>query len=90
MELEQELLAKLEHQRLNQVMPQSQWRFKAALIGGKREFYRDVIKRFEIDTVYHVAAYKQVPMVENNVVEGVRNNIFGTLRDCSGFAGAGR
>ena len=40
---------------------------------------RDVMQRYKIETVYHVAAYKQVPMVENNIVEGVRNNIFGTL-----------
>ena len=38
-----------------------------------------VIKSFEVDTVYHVAAYKQVPMVEKNIVEGTQNNIFGTL-----------
>ena len=39
----------------------------------------NTINGFKIDTVYHVAAYKQVPMVEKNVVEGVQNNIFGTL-----------
>ena len=38
-----------------------------------------VIRSFKVDTVYHVAAYKQVPMVEKNIVEGAWNNIFGTL-----------
>lgn len=38
-----------------------------------------VMKTFSIDTIYHAAAYKHVPLVEYNVVEGIRNNIFGTL-----------
>ena len=38
-----------------------------------------VCKRFEINTIYHAAAYKHVPMVEMNTTEGVRNNIFGTF-----------
>ena len=37
------------------------------------------IKAFGIETIYHAAAYKHVPLVEENVVEGVRNNVFGTL-----------
>ncbi|BBR38838.1 PII uridylyl-transferase [Aeromonas veronii] len=38
-----------------------------------------VMNSFKIQTVYHAAAYKHVPMVEYNVVEGVRNNVFGSL-----------
>jgi len=38
-----------------------------------------VIKRFSVQTIYHAAAYKHVPLVEMNVIEGVRNNVFGTL-----------
>jgi FlaA1/EpsC-like NDP-sugar epimerase len=39
---------------------------------------REVMKHFGVDTVYHAAAYKHVPLVEHNVIEGVRNNVFGT------------
>ena len=37
-----------------------------------------VMASFCVQTVYHAAAYKHVPLVEHNVVEGVRNNVFGT------------
>lgn len=39
-----------------------------------------VIKAFRVETIYHAAAYKHVPLVEENVVEGIRNNVFGTLK----------
>jgi UDP-N-acetylglucosamine 4,6-dehydratase len=38
----------------------------------------DSIKNFKIDTIYHAAAYKHVTLIENNIEEGVLNNIFGT------------
>ena len=33
---------------------------------------------YQVETVYHAAAYKHVPLVEDNIVEGIRNNVFGT------------
>jgi FlaA1/EpsC-like NDP-sugar epimerase len=38
-----------------------------------------LMKTHQIETVYHAAAYKHVPLVEDNVIEGIRNNVFGTL-----------
>jgi FlaA1/EpsC-like NDP-sugar epimerase len=39
-----------------------------------------VIRAHAIETVYHAAAYKHVPLVEYNPIEGLRNNVFGTLK----------
>ena len=38
-----------------------------------------IIETFKVDTIYHAAAYKHVSLVEANICEGVRNNVFGTL-----------
>ena len=39
----------------------------------------EVFKTFNIDTVYHAAAYKHVPLVEENICESAKNNVFGTF-----------
>jgi len=39
-----------------------------------------VIRSFDVQTIYHAAAYKHVPLVEHNPIEGVQNNLFGTWR----------
>ena len=40
----------------------------------------DTFKNFDIDTVYHTAAYKHVPLVEENICESIKNNVYGTLK----------
>ncbi|HHW77976.1 MAG TPA: polysaccharide biosynthesis protein [Xanthomonadaceae bacterium] len=47
------------------------------------------MERFGIQTVYHAAAYKHVPIVERNPIEGVRNNVFGTLHAAEAAIAAG-
>ena len=38
-----------------------------------------IFKKLSVQTIYHAAAYKHVPIVELNSAEGINNNIFGTL-----------
>jgi len=37
------------------------------------------MQAMKVQTVYHAAAYKHVPIVEHNIVEGIRNNVMGTF-----------
>jgi FlaA1/EpsC-like NDP-sugar epimerase len=40
----------------------------------------EVLAAWQPETIFHAAAYKHVPLVEHNMLEGIRNNVFGTLR----------
>jgi FlaA1/EpsC-like NDP-sugar epimerase len=50
-------------------------------IGSVQDFEqcRRILATFAVETVYHAAAYKHVPLVEHNPIEGIQNNVFGTL-----------
>jgi FlaA1/EpsC-like NDP-sugar epimerase len=51
-----------------------------ALLGNAhhRQRVREVIHSYGVQTIYHAAAYKHVPIVEQNIIEGVHNNVFST------------
>jgi len=51
-----------------------------AILGSvcDRDHVRGIVKHFEIETIYHAAAYKHVPIVEQNIITGVKNNVLGT------------
>ncbi|MCC5809426.1 MAG: polysaccharide biosynthesis protein [Ectothiorhodospiraceae bacterium] len=48
-----------------------------------------IMRAYRVDVVYHAAAYKHVPIVEENVLEGVRNNVLGTLSAAQAAVAAG-
>jgi len=62
-----------------------------ALIGSThhQNRVREVLETYAVDTVYHAAAYKHVPLVEHNMIEGVYNNVFGTLHAAEAAITAG-
>jgi len=49
----------------------------------------DVMRTWQVETIYHAAAYKHVPMVEHNVAEGVLNNVLGTMSTAQAAVQAG-
>lgn len=70
-------------QELNQLLPELApdcriTPFLGSIHDGEK--LKKIFASFNIDTVYHAAAYKHVPLVEHNPIEGIRNNVFGTLQ----------
>jgi len=58
-----------------------------SLLGSVQDkyFLSEVLNNLKPNTVYHAAAYKHVPLVEKNIIEGIKNNVFGTIKvlECS-------
>jgi FlaA1/EpsC-like NDP-sugar epimerase len=51
-----------------------------SVLGSVKDYdkLKAILQKYSIDTIYHAAAHKHVPLVEANIVEGVLNNIYGT------------
>ncbi len=57
------------------------------MLGNVQDEYlvNDILNKYSVNTIYHTAAYKHVPLVEINSIEAVKNNIIGTknILDCA-------
>tara|TARA_B100001057_G_scaffold207681_1_gene208396 strand:- start:6583 stop:8457 length:1875 start_codon:yes stop_codon:yes gene_type:complete len=55
-----------------------------SVLGSARskQLLKNTIKKYNINLVFHAAAYKHVPLVEENPIIGLENNIFSTLNIC--------
>lgn len=84
--IEQELLAECHEKGLDTRI--------LAILGSvcNRTRIEAIMARYKVNTVYHAAAYKHVPMVEHNVFEGIRNNVFGSqvIAECAAKLGVER
>jgi len=62
-----------------------------ALLGNShhKPRIRQVLRAYEVTTIYHAAAYKHVPIVEGNIVEGVHNNVISTWYTAEAAAACG-
>lgn len=47
-----------------------------------RPFLEDIFKLHKVDTIFHAAAFKHVPLVEANIFSAINNNVFGTTLLC--------
>lgn len=81
--IEAELKQQIEHQGLTLTL--------VPILGSvtDRGHLAQVMQCFSVNTVYHAAAYKHVPMVEYNMAAGVRNNVVGTWATATAALNAG-
>jgi FlaA1/EpsC-like NDP-sugar epimerase len=69
------------HQELEQKLSERKIGLVPLLVSVQDEDrLREIMSTWRPDVVYHAAAYKHVPLVEHNPAQGIKNNVFGTLR----------
>lgn len=77
-ELSEFALYQIEHE-LRKICSENKIKL-VSLLGNvqDKEKIHKILKLYHVQTIYHAAAYKHVPLVEHNIAEGIYNNTFGT------------
>lgn len=80
LELNEYSLYKVEQELQNALKNFNRKTEVVSLLGSVQNQVRleSIMSTFGVQTVYHAAAYKHVPLVEHNIIEGISNNVFGT------------
>lgn len=62
-----------------------------SVLGSVTQRHRvaSTLRRYGVQTIYHAAAYKHLPIVEQNPLAGVQTNVFGTLHTAEAAAASG-
>ncbi|WP_027906855.1 polysaccharide biosynthesis protein [Pseudomonas taiwanensis] len=71
------ILGELEQRVVREALPVRVLPFLGS-VRNQKQLY-ELMCMWRVNTVYHAAAYKHVPMVEHNIAEGILNNVIGTL-----------
>lgn len=71
------ILSELEQRIIREALPIRLVPFLGSVRNQKH--MHDIMTMWRVNTVYHAAAYKHVPLVEHNITEGLLNNVIGTL-----------
>ncbi len=91
LEISEPALYRIEQELSGRIRAQRQDVELVPLLGSAhhRNRVRTIMSRYDINTVYHAAAYKHVPVVEQNMSEGVHNNILSTLHTAEAASDCG-
>ena len=79
-EMSEFALYSIEHELIKQLKAQNEKIEILAVLGSvnDEDKLQRIFSSYQVDTIYHAAAYKHVPIVEHNIEEGIQNNSFGT------------
>tara|TARA_B100000212_G_scaffold333009_1_gene301903 strand:- start:14523 stop:16409 length:1887 start_codon:yes stop_codon:yes gene_type:complete len=82
LEMSEENLYKIQNEINNQNYQNIEIKYFLGDVTNKK-FVEDIFKSFKVQMVFHAAAYKHVPIVEENPISGLHNNVISTFSVCS-------